>query len=125
MEDFDVIVVGASFSGLALAHHLPRDLRVLVCDVKPAVGSSVESTGLITQRTRDEIAGFFDVDRHITNPIDAICVVAPGFKDYFVSRVDEPWIFQTDTRGLVAGLAEALSANVTVKPGMALVGSIP
>lgn len=122
MEDFDVIIVGASFSGLALAHHLPRNLRILVCDVKPAVGSSVESTGLITQRTRDEIADFFDVDRHITNPIDAICVVAPGFKDHFVSRVEEPWIFQTDTRGLVAGLAQALPPNVTVMPGMALVG---
>jgi len=121
MGDFDVIIVGASFSGLALAHHLSRDLRVLVCDVKPAVGSSVESTGLITQRTREEIAAFFDVDSHITNPIDAICVVAPGFKEHFVSKVAEPWIFQTDTRGLVAGLAEALPSNVTVMAGMALV----
>lgn len=121
MESFDVIIVGASFSGLALAHHLPRDLRVLVCDVKPAVGSSVESTGLITTRTREEFASFFDVDRHITNPIEAICVVAPGFKDHFVSRVGEPWIFQTDTRSLVAGLADALPENVVVRPGTALV----
>lgn len=122
MESFDVVIVGASFSGLTLACHLPRDLRVLVCDVKPSVGSSVESTGLITTRTREEFASFFDIDRHITNPIDAICVVAPGFKDHFVSRVSEPWIFQTDTRGLVAGLAQALPSNVTVMPGMGLVG---
>lgn len=122
MENFDVVIVGASFSGLSLAHHLPRDLRVLVCDVKPSIGSSVESTGLITTRTRDEFASFYAVDRHITNAIKSICVVAPGFKDHFISKVENPWIFQTDTRSLVAGLAAALPSNVTVMPGAYLVG---
>ncbi|MFA5185331.1 MAG: NAD(P)/FAD-dependent oxidoreductase [Patescibacteria group bacterium] len=122
MESFDVVIVGASFSGLALAHHLSRDLRVLVCDVKPAVGASVESTGLITTRTREEFASFFDIDKFITNPIKSICVVAPGFKDHFVSKVQDPWIFQTDTRGLVAGLASDLPANVTVMTGVGFSG---
>ncbi|MBI5654613.1 FAD-dependent monooxygenase [Candidatus Uhrbacteria bacterium] len=122
MENFDVIIVGASFSGLSLAHHLPRYLRVLVCDVKPTVGSSVESTGLITTRTREELASFYAVDSHITNAIKSICVVAPGFKDHFISKVESPWIFQTDTCALVAGLAAALPSNVTVMPGTCLVG---
>ena len=122
MESFDVVIVGASFSGLTLAHHLPRSLRVLVCDVKPAVGSSVESTGLITARTRQEFASFFDIDKYITNPIKSICVVAPDFKDNFISKVDEPWIFQTDTRALVTALASTLSSNVTVMTGAGLAG---
>lgn len=121
MDGYDVVIVGAGFSGLALAHHLPRGLRVLVCEAKPAVGATVESTGLITERTRKEFASFFDVDRHITNPIRSICVVAPGFREHFVSTVDEPWIYQTDTRGLVAGLASSLPENITVMPGAALV----
>ncbi len=32
---FDVCIIGASFSGLTLAHHLPKELKVLVIDAKP------------------------------------------------------------------------------------------
>lgn len=115
MENFDVLIVGASFSGLTLAHHLPKHLKVLIVDAKPAAGSTVESTGLITTKTRAEFSSFFAIDRYITNPISAICVVAPGFSDYFVSTVREPWIYQTDTKALIAALAASLPPNVTLK----------
>lgn len=116
---YDVIIVGASFSGLTLAHHLPSHYRVLVIDAKPSAGSSVESTGLITSHTRDEFASFFDIDTYITNPISSICVVAPDYEDYFVSKTDGYWIYQTDTKALVAGLAHAVPANVEVRTGVA------
>ncbi|MFA5947289.1 MAG: NAD(P)/FAD-dependent oxidoreductase [Patescibacteria group bacterium] len=115
MENFDVLIVGASFSGLTLAHHLPKHLKVLVVDAKPSAGSTVESTGLITSKTLAEFSSFFPIDRYITNPISAIGVIAPGFADYFISTVKEPWIYQTDTKGLVAALAETLPANVSLK----------
>lgn len=118
IPQYDVIIVGASFAGLTLAHHLPSELSVLVLEAKPTAGATVESTGLITVKTRSQFASFFDIDAYITNPITSICVVAPGFKDYFVSTISEPWIYQTDTRGLVKQLAAALPANVTLRTGI-------
>lgn len=115
MDSYDVVIVGASFSGLTLAHHLPRNLKVLVVDAKPAAGSTVESTGLITTKTYNEFASFIDIKKYITNPITAICVVAPSFDDFFVSTTPEPWINQTDTKALVKALAESVPSNVTVK----------
>lgn len=121
-EAYDVVIVGASFSGLTLAHHLPRHVKVLVMDAKPRIGSAVESTGLITERTRREFKTFFDIDAAITNPITSICVVAPGFDDSFVSRTAEPWIYQTDTRALMRRLAATLPQNVTLAPGTVYLG---
>ncbi|MDQ7814828.1 MAG: NAD(P)/FAD-dependent oxidoreductase [Patescibacteria group bacterium] len=117
MTEYDVVIVGASFSGLSLALHLPRQLRVLVLETKPSVGSSVESTGLVTEKTRQEFLQFFDIDSYITNPIKRICVVAPDFKTSFESMTEEPWIYQTDTRGLVQAMAQKLSENVVLKTG--------
>lgn len=104
MQQYDVVVVGASFAGLTFAHHVPKNWKVLVIDLKPEPGSTVESTGLITTATRDEFRAFFDIDRHITNPITGICVVAPKYEDRFVSHVEQPWIFQTDTKALIKAI---------------------
>jgi digeranylgeranylglycerophospholipid reductase len=121
-QDFDVVIIGASFSGLTLAHHLPKHLRVLVVDAKPEAGSTVESTGLITSKTYDEFKAFFDIDSYITNQISSICVVAPNFKDYFVSTVDQPWIYQTDTKALVKKLADTVPQNVEVRMRTVMTG---
>jgi len=95
--------------------HLSNNLRVLIVDAKPSAGSSVESTGLITTKTYDALKAFFPIDDYITNPISAICVVAPNFKDHFISETDVPWIYQTDTRALVKAMADAVPANVDVQ----------
>ena len=50
-KNYDVIIIGASFSGLTLAHHLPKDLNVLILDKKKNLDSFVETTGLITEVT--------------------------------------------------------------------------
>ncbi len=116
---YDVTIIGASFAGLTLAHHLPKTLRVLVIDAKPEAGSTVESTGLITVKTRDEFATFFPIEKYITNPITAICVVAPNFTDHFVSTTATPWIYQTDTKALVKALADTLPGNVILRTSTA------
>lgn len=123
MEHFDVVIVGASFSGLSMAHHLPEDCKVLVVDAKPTAGATVESTGLITEHTRSEFLSFFDVDKHITNKITAIGVVAPSFDDFFFSHTEHPWIYQTDTRGLMKDLAAQLPSNVTLRTSTVYVGA--
>ena len=119
---YDVCIIGASFSGLTLAHHLPKDLSVLIIDAKPEAGSTVESTGLITVKTRDEFATFLPIHNFITNPISAIAVIAPGLEDMFVSTVPEPWIYQTDTKALVKALADRLSSNVTLRTKTVFLG---
>ncbi len=110
--DYDVVVVGASFSGLTLCHHLGGQNKILILDAKPFAGSTVESTGLITTNTYNEFKSFFPIDTYITNPISSICVVAPNMSDFFVSTTHEPWIYQTDTRGLVRALAESLDPRI-------------
>jgi len=124
-DQYDVVIVGASFAGLSLAHHLPSTLRVLVIDVKPAPGSSVESTGLITEHTRQEFLSFFSVDQYITNKISAICVVSPNYTDFFESHTESPWIYQTDTKKLVRALADSTPEHVDIEPKTAFVSSVP
>ncbi len=119
---YDICIIGASFSGLTLAHHLPKELSVLIVDAKPEAGSTVESTGLITVKTRDEFATFFPIHDFITNPISAIAVIAPGLEDMFVSTVPEPWIYQTDTKALVKALADRLPPNVTLRTKTVFLG---
>lgn len=119
---YDIAIIGASFSGLTLAHHLPKDLKVLLVDAKPEAGATVESTGLITSKTRAEFSSFFPIDQYITNPISSIAVIAPGLDDMFTSTVPEPWIYQTDTKALVKALADRLPSNVTLRTKTVFLG---
>lgn len=120
MQKYDVVIIGGSFAGLSLAHHLPKNLSVLVVEAKPRPEASVESTGLITTKTRDEFSSFFDIDKYITNPITTIAVIAPDYDQLFFSSTPSPWIHQTDTKALVKALADTLPSNVTLQTGMAL-----
>ena len=122
MATYDVCIVGASFSGLTLAHHLPKTLSVLIIDAKPEAGATVESTGLITSKTRSEFASFLAIDTYITNPISSISVIAPGLDDMFTSSVVQPWIYQTDTKALVKALADSLPSNVTLRTKTVFLG---
>ncbi len=114
-HDYDVVIVGGSFAGLTLAGHLPADLRVLVVEAKPVCGATVESTGLITERTRQELATFFDIDRYITNPMRSICVLAPDFQTHFFAHTETPWIYQTDTRAFVQALAKDVGPHIQIR----------
>ncbi|MFZ2189237.1 MAG: NAD(P)/FAD-dependent oxidoreductase [Candidatus Magasanikiibacteriota bacterium] len=121
MEQYDVIIIGAGFSGLTLAHHLPHDLRVLVLDRKQALNSVMETTGLITQATKDLISEFVDIENYLPNHIDTIGVVSPDYDKYFFSHTTDPWIYSTDTPELVKHLADAVPNNVDIKIGQTLV----
>ncbi|MFA6306110.1 MAG: NAD(P)/FAD-dependent oxidoreductase [Candidatus Gracilibacteria bacterium] len=112
--NYDVVIVGASFSGLTLAHHLPRNLKVLVLDMKKDLNAYIESTGLITQATYDLLADFVDIKPYIPNKIMAIGVVGTDFNRHFFSYSDLPWIYSTDTPKLVKHMSETLPENVTL-----------
>lgn len=114
---YDIIIVGANFAGLTLAHHLPKNLRVLILDKKKHLDSCIESTGLITQQTKNLIGDFFDVDRFIPNKINSLCVVSTNFEDHFFSKTKDPWIYSTDTPRLIKSMAENLPDNVDIEIG--------
>lgn len=112
---YDIIIIGASFGGLTLAHYLPRTYKILIIDSKPALDHAVESTGLITQATYDLLKDFCNIDAFIPNKITDICVVDPSYKNYFVSSTSTPWIYSTDTPKLVEHLAQTVPSNVTLQ----------
>lgn len=117
MEDrYDVVIVGAGFSGLTLAHHLPENFKILILERKSDAGAAVESTGLITTKTK-ELLSFVKVDNFITNKITTIGVVSPDYERYFFSKMETPWIYSTDTPRLVKEMAQTLKENSRVKYG--------
>jgi digeranylgeranylglycerophospholipid reductase len=115
MKNYDIVIIGASFAGLTLAHHLPRNLKVLVLDMKASMDHHIESTGLVTQATYDLLAGFMDVTPFIPNKINSIGVIGTDYKRHFFSFTDEPWIYSTDTPALVKQMADDLPENVDLK----------
>lgn len=112
---YDIVIIGASFSGLALAHQLPKDCKILVLDRKSKLDAAIESTGLVTQITHDMLADLVDVDKFIPNRITTIGVVSPDYDKHFFSHTKTPWIYTTDTPKLVENMAKTVPSNVTVK----------
>lgn len=117
MDDphYDLIIIGASFAGLAMAHHIPPDLKVLVLDRKSSLDQGVESTGLITEKTRQLFASFTDIDRFIPNRITTIGVMAPDFEQCFFSSTENPWINSTDTPELIKHISLTLPTHIDLK----------
>jgi len=113
MNNHDIIIIGASFSGLALAHRLPGDLRVLVVDRKKRLNAICESTGLVTTKTMELLKSFVpDLRKYLTNDIKTMAVVSTDFQTNFFSSAKEPWIYSTDTPELLARMGELLPKNV-------------
>ncbi|MGE3278942.1 MAG: NAD(P)/FAD-dependent oxidoreductase [Candidatus Altimarinota bacterium] len=116
-DHYDIVIVGASFAGLTLAHHLPVHYRVLVLDKKPALDYYIESTGLVTQATKDLLDSFVNTEPYIPNQITTIGVVAHDYEKMFFSHTKEPWIYSTDTPQLVKAMSENLPSNVELQIG--------
>jgi len=112
MVNYDVVIVGAGFAGLSMAYNLPRYLKVLIIDRKKSLDNCIKSTGLITEKTRRTFSEFFNIDKYITNKIDSLCVIAPDFNKHFISSSREPWIYSTDTTGLIKSMSLNLPKNV-------------
>lgn len=113
---YDIVIVGASFAGITLAYHLPKNLKILIIDKKHKANAGVESTGLITQATYSLLKDFIpEIDNFIPNKITTIGVVAPNYKKKFFSQMDEPWIYSTDTPKLLAHMLSVLPNNIEVK----------
>ncbi len=121
MSTCDVLIVGASFSGLAAAYHLPPHFSVTVLDRKKTLSTAIESTGLITEHTKKILDTFVTSDPYIPNRITTIGVIDPSFERSFFSHTDKPWIYSTDTPELLAHVARHVPKNVELLLGAGFV----
>jgi flavin-dependent dehydrogenase len=77
----DLVVVGASFAGLACARAAARaGLRVLVLEKKQSAGARLHTTGLIVKDAVDEVEWLRDVPPALVRRIDGVRLYAPSLR---------------------------------------------
>ena len=100
--NYDVVVIGAGFAGLACARQLARrGLGVLVLERKPLPGDRIHTTGILVKEAQDEWAA----PGHLVREITQVRVYAPSLRSAAVERTGY-FFLATDTAGLLKWLAE-------------------
>ncbi len=119
MKNFDLIVVGASFAGLACARTAAlRGLRVAVLDRKPDPGAGVRTTGILVKEAADD----FDVPAELTRRVRGVRLHAPNgaHTDHWAPGY---YFLATDTPNLLRWMAdEAARAGAVLQWGMRFTG---
>src|SRR5688572_12275885 len=109
--DVDVIIVGASFAGLAAARTAAmRGLRVVVIDAMPGPGARIHTTGVLVREAIDEI----DIPSRLTRRVPGVRLYAPSLRSIDLFSPGYAF-FTTRTADLLrwmAGEAEAAGATV-------------
>ncbi|MCW5718118.1 MAG: NAD(P)/FAD-dependent oxidoreductase [Bauldia sp.] len=109
--DADVVIVGASFAGLAAARTAAmRGLRVIVIDTLPGPGARIHTTGILVREAVDEI----DIPWRLTRSVPGVRLYAPSLRsvDLFAPGYA---FFTTRTAGLLRWMAdEAEAAGATI-----------
>jgi geranylgeranyl reductase family protein len=111
-KDFDLVIVGASFAGLACARTAAlRGLRVCVIDSKPEPGARVRTTGILVKEATDD----FDVPAHLMRKVRGVRLYAPDGRALDLSAPG--YYFQaTDTPEFLRWMAaEAQFAGAAVR----------
>src|ERR1051326_3997341 len=94
MKEFDLVVIGASFAGLACARTAAlRGLSVCVIDSKPEPGARVRTTGILVKEATDD----FDVPAHLMRKVRGVRMYAPDGRaldlsapGYYFQATDTP-----------------------------------
>ena len=102
MRDYDLIIAGASFAGLACARTAAlRGLKVVVLDRKADVGAQVRTTGILVKEAAEEI----DIPSHLTRLIRGARLYAPD--GFFIDHSAPGYYFlATDTPNLLRWMAD-------------------
>lgn len=108
---FDVLIVGASFAGLAAARTAAsRGLSVAVVEAKREAGARVHTSGILVREAIDEI----DLPHHLTRRVPGVRLYAPNLRsvDLFSPGYG---FFTTRTADLLRWMAkEAREAGATI-----------
>jgi digeranylgeranylglycerophospholipid reductase len=118
--DFDLLIVGASFAGLAAARTAAcRGLRVAVIDAKSEPGARVRTTGILVREAIDEI----DIPARLTRRVPGVRLYAPNLRsvDLFAPGYA---FFTTRTADLLRWMEnEAREAGAHVLCGVRFAGA--
>ncbi len=102
----DVVVVGASFAGLACARAAAaRGLRVVVLERKPDPGAAPRTTGLLVKEAAEEIS----VPPSLTRTIGGVRLYSPSLASVDLDRPGY-YFLATDVPGLLRRLAADAAA---------------
>lgn len=110
--DFDVIVIGASFAGLACAKVLSTlGLSVLVLERREDVGAGLHTTGILV----DEAIDLLKLPKELCKPISKVRLYAPSGR--WIEIESDSYFFQTtDTPNVMRHMVhEARDAGVVVQ----------
>lgn len=112
---YDLVVVGASFAGLACARKAALGgLRVLVLEKKPSAGTRLHTTGMIPKDAVDSIPWLRDVPGDIVRRIEGVRLYAPNLTHVDL-RAPGYYFWATDVPLLLdwmQGLVRAAGAEV-------------
>ena len=87
---FDLVIVGASFAGLAAARTAAsRGLSTVVIEAKPDVGARVRTSGILVREAIEEI----DIPHHLTRRVPAVRLYTPSLRS--VDLVSPGYAFYT------------------------------
>lgn len=116
MAKFDLIIVGASFAGLACARTAAlRGLRVAVLERKTDAGAGVRTTGILVKEAAEET----DIPSHLTRLIRGVRLYAPNGRHVDHSAPGY-YFLATDTPNLMrwmSGEAERAGAKIFLGTG--------
>lgn len=99
--DCDLLVVGASFAGLACARAgAHAGLRVAVLEKKSAAGAKLHTTGIIVKDAVDSIGWLRDVPSHMVRRIDGVRLYAPNMRQIDLCAPGY-WFWATDCAALL------------------------
>ena len=102
---FDLLVVGASFAGIACAREAAlAGQRVCVIDRKPHPGARLHTTGLLVREVA-EIGWLRSMPPGLTRPIPAVCVYAPSLRHVRLQASGYHFL-ATDTGGVLRWMVE-------------------
>jgi len=118
--DFDLVIVGASFAGLAAARTAAaRGLSVAVIEAKPDPGARIHTTGILVREAIDEI----DLPCRLTRRVPGVRLYAPNLKS--IDLFSPGYAFYTTrTAELLRWMAaEARAAGARVLCGVRFEGA--
>ena len=111
-EAVDVVIIGASFAGLACASVLAEaGRRVVVLERKKDVGQGIHTTGIVVKEAIDGLS----LPPQLTHPINHVNLYAPNLRSIGLSS-DSYFFLATDTPDVMRFMADrAQRSGVSIR----------
>lgn len=104
----DLLVVGASFAGLACARAAALGgLSVTVLEKKASAGAKLHTTGIIVKDAVDSIAWLRDVPPHLVRRVEGVRLYAPNLRHVDL-HAPGYYFWATDAAGLLDWMVDSL-----------------